>query len=118
MTAIHASAHAATGGDEVMKPDRMAVQCNVRESCDVFSAGARVYLGSCVDGVKQRHKIVGRSRSGRWVYVWVNTRLLHNFRTKTIPADNPRYDDDRIAFDYWDEDYVARMNRIAETDVQ
>jgi hypothetical protein len=39
-----------------------------------------------------RSRVLARSRSGRWVQLWLPVEQLANFRFKMIPADHPLYE--------------------------
>jgi hypothetical protein len=90
------------------------VQCNLREPDSVFELNARAYLGCHVDAVEKRAKIVGRSRSGRWVSTWVKLSRLHSFRIKRLPPEHPQSGNSEIAFDYWPDEAVINISELAK----
>lgn len=71
-----------------MTTDRRVVQCNYLTGTPVCAAGARAYL---VGFAVPRVRVLARSRSGRWVFRWEPQARLHNFRLKTLAADDPAF---------------------------
>lgn len=99
-----------------MNLDRKVMACNYVVPTNVAVAGARAYV--CLTnpgGGGDRIDILVRSRSGRWVRKWENTKRLHNFRPKTLPPEHPLHSDERImTFLPEQEDMVRLMLRDLE----
>lgn len=89
--------------------DRRVVACNYRAASKIARQGALAYvLLTNPGGGHDRMEILVRSRIGRWVRRWEDTRRLTNFRAKTLPPEHPRYDDERI-WDYDADDLAGRL---------
>lgn len=74
------------------KPDKRVVACNYVVGTSIASEGALAYVCSPnPGGGYDRMCIVVRSRGGRWVEKWEDTRRLGNFRAKTVPPESPVY---------------------------
>jgi hypothetical protein len=74
-----------------------AIACNYAEDTPAFPRGALCFLSMENGGSgNDRVMILGRSRGGRWVQKWEDTRRLDHFRPKTIPPEHPRFGDDRV----------------------
>lgn len=76
---------------EELDGDLYAVACNYLEATNVASEGTKAfvcfhYLGG---NLPERIKVVARSRGGRWIEKWENTRRLGNYRIVTIPPEHP-----------------------------
>lgn len=83
---------------ESLVSDKKAIACNYVESTSECAEGALCYIrqpngGNCAE----RIEILARSRSGRWIIKWESTHRLSHFRFKAIPAQHPRYNDDRFS---------------------
>jgi hypothetical protein len=77
--------------------DRRVIACNYTEAVSPVSAGALCYVTLLNPGNgHERIKILARSRSGRWIEKWEDTRRLSNFRLKTLPPEHPLHADERI----------------------
>lgn len=89
--------------------DRRVVQMNYAVSTNVAAKGARAYLvlpnGG---GGHDRICILVKSRGGRWVEKWEDSRRLTNLRAKTVSPGHPLYDDDRL-WDYEPEQQITDM---------
>lgn len=74
-----------------MSEDLYAIACNYLEGTNVASEGAKAYV--CLHylggNLPERVTIVARSRGGRWVEKWENTRRLGDYRVVTIPPEHP-----------------------------
>jgi hypothetical protein len=94
--------------------DAAVVQCNYKADTSVCAKGARAYLVS-FDVVGKRVRVVARSRSGRWVDRWEHQRNLHNFRLKTLAADDPLASrtDLPIAKNEWSQEVVDNLNKAS-----
>lgn len=79
-------------------PDRRVIACNIIEGTSAIASGSLAYAAmlSPTGGAPDKLPVVARSRSGRWVYVWIKLANLDHFRAKTIPPQNPLYDDYRF----------------------
>lgn len=89
-------------------PDRRVIACNYIQGTTVAAPGASAYVCLPLGGnLPERACVVVRSRGGRWVQKWEDMRRLGNFRLKTLPAEHPRYGDERI----WDgnDEYLERL---------
>lgn len=60
------------------------VTANIVEDTRVFAPGAKVYVYPRFSGDGERLRILGRSRSGRWVDKWEAGWRLANFRITTL----------------------------------
>jgi hypothetical protein len=106
---------------ENTQPDKKAIACNYVEGISECAQGALCYIRRPNGGnAGERIEILARSRSGRWIIKWESTHRLGNFRLKTIPAEHPRYNDERFALcayvaEYAREDAAAWWNARAET---
>ncbi len=92
------------------------VQCNLRIDTATCRTGARAYLTGSLDVVGRRARILARSRSGRWVLRWEGLSHLHNFRIKTLTAQDPLWERQEIARNRWVQDTVDNLNRLVDTD--
>lgn len=94
--------------------DRKVIACNLLEARDaVVPTNAKCYLSLLnPGGGHDRVQVLARSRSGRPIVRWEDTRNLQDFRIKTLPPKHPLYDDHRI----WDVvgDEVERLEEAAE----
>jgi hypothetical protein len=97
-----------------MNDDRRVIQCNYTEGTNVASNGARAYVmhGDAGSG-NERVGVLVRSRGGRWVAKWENTKRLGDFRVKTLPPEHPLYSDERIRTA--DEYLVREFQRLLTT---
>lgn len=83
-------------------PDRRVVQCNYAEATKIAAQGARAYLVlPNPGGGHDRITVLVRSRGGRWVEKWEDTRRLRDFRVKTLPPEHPLYGNDRLFDAEW-----------------
>lgn len=95
-------------------PDRKVVQCNYAEATKIASEGARAYLVyPNPGGGYDRVGILVRSRGGRWVEKWEDSRRLRDFRVKTLPPEHPLYGNDRLFPAEYAADLLAAMRRDA-----
>lgn len=94
--------------------DRRVVQMNFAVPTKVAAKGARAYLVLPNGGNgHDRICILIKSRGGRWVEKWEDSRRLTNFRAKTISSGHPLYEDDRL-WDYEPEQQIADMVSVWE----
>lgn len=93
-----------------MSTDRQLIACNYTEPTTVAAKGARAFVIAQFGGnMPERLRVVVRTRGGRWVEKWENTRRLGNFRLATIPPFTPRYHDDRLAHSDATPDMLAHV---------
>lgn len=76
-----------------MTEDRYAIACNYTMATKTATKGTKAYVilsnpGNGGDRVQIRF----RSRGGRWISKWEDTRRLGNFRRKTIPPESRDYE--------------------------
>jgi len=77
--------------------DRRVIACNYVEATHVASLGTKAYVSWPLGGnLPERMQVLVRSRGGRMVHKWENTRRLGNFRPKTLPPEHPLYGDERV----------------------
>lgn len=68
---------------EETESDSWGVVANMRESSGKWVAGAKVHV-VFVPGDGESVKALVRSRSGRWIDIWVRTAILKNPRVKWV----------------------------------
>lgn len=75
--------------------DITVIACNYTQATNVVSNGSKAYVDPVYLGgnLPERMRVLVRSRSGRWIEKWEDTRRLSNFRLKTIPPQHARYHD-------------------------
>ena len=74
--------------------DKRVVACNYRAPARVAVTGARCYVLNPNYGMGcARVRLLLRSRGGRWIDKWEDTRRLANFRVKVVPPEHPRYEE-------------------------
>jgi len=95
-------------------PDRKVVQCNYAVPTKIAAQGARAYVVYPNGGNgHDRIGILVRSRGGRWVEKWEDSRRLRDFRVKTLPSEHPLYGNDRLFDAEWASGLLAAMRRDA-----
>lgn len=96
-----------------MLPDKKYLACNYAESTKVAQEGALCYVTSTDNGSgMERVEVVARSKGGRWIKKWENTKRLKDFRLKTIPAEHARYNDERI-YAFYEQKNADDLNAVA-----
>lgn len=61
--------------EQVSHPAPRAIACNVREAGKVTTAGALAYVRNPnFDNASERVEVLVRSRGGRWIQRWEDTR--------------------------------------------
>jgi hypothetical protein len=91
-------------------PDRKVVQCNYAVPTKIAAQGARAYV--VYPNAGNGHDRIGilvRSRGGRWVEKWEDSRRLRDFRVKTLPPEHPLYGNDRLFDAEWAGSLLAAM---------
>jgi hypothetical protein len=70
-----------------------AITCNYRIATKTNSLGAKAYVtGGWGGGGWERIRVVSRSRGGRWIEKWDDSRRFANFRlTTVVPEDTTIY---------------------------
>ena len=95
--------------------DRRAITCNYRETSKVAPAGALAWVILTNPGnAHDRIEILIRSRGGRLVRKWEDTRRLYCFRVKTLPPEHPRFEDERVARESVELELIQALNQAAE----
>jgi hypothetical protein len=99
--------------------DRRAIVCNYLEATNVSAVGSRAYVSWSTGGaLPERVMVLARSRHGRWINKWENTRRLGNFRAVTLPPEHPRYDDERVRVVLVDEAALVRDLTLAAEEMR
>jgi hypothetical protein len=77
-----------------MAEDKRTIACNYRDGISSVARGALCYVLTPNHGnAGERVRLLARSRGGRWIVKWEDTRRLTNFRYKTVQPEHPRYED-------------------------
>lgn len=73
--------------------DHYAIVCNYAEGTGSVSTGAKAYVSFIYFGgnLPGRLLVSVRSRGGRRITTWENTKRLTNFRVKTVPPEHPMH---------------------------
>lgn len=91
-----------------------AVACNYRIPTKVCKRGAKAFVLSTNPGNgSDRISVMARSRGGRWVEKYEDSRYLHNFRVVTLMACHPaceRVGLWGLAEEPWCAEWLAMMN--------
>ena len=62
-----------------------AVACNFIEGSSACSKGARAYILDANQGNANEHvRIFARSRSGRWIDLWIKPEAMRDYRVVTV----------------------------------
>ena len=98
--------------------DKRVIACNYRSPAKVARTGALCYVLDPNYGMGcERVRLLLRSRGGRWIDKWEDTRRLTHFRGKTLPPEHGRYHDvwGRFPSSYVsEEDTVELLRRASE----
>lgn len=98
--------------------DRQAIACNYLEATNVAAQGALAYVILTNPGWGgERVMILVRSRGGRWVEKWENTRRLGNFRLKTICPEDPLYRFSQIRSYGVTPELLAQLNAWGKSEI-
>lgn len=73
---------------------RPVMVCNIAQASANWTEGAKAYLVTPSGGSK--HRLLVRSRSGRWIDVWCKKSNIQDMREATLWEGDPRYNDPRI----------------------
>lgn len=96
-------------------PDLRVIACNYLRPTRACAGGAKAYVLLTNPGNGgDRLCVLARSRNGRWIEKWEDTRRLGRFRLVTIPPEHPRRADlalaDRADLEGEYERWCERMN--------
>lgn len=95
-----------------MSSDVWAVAVNMRADSNRWVAGALAYVLQ-MSGDGANGKVLVRSRSGRWIRVWVKMSMLTNPRVKWVA---PGFSVRVVAYEQreWAEGRVERLTKLLE----
>ncbi len=72
--------------------DLKRIACNYSTGAKTATEGSIAYVVQLnPGGGNDRILILSRSRGHRWIEKWEAITRLNNFRSKTVPMDNPLY---------------------------
>ena len=76
-----------------MNPDDLhVIACNYAVPRKMASQGSLAYVLADNPGNGDDYiQLLSRSRSGRWIEIWVAIKYLNHFRQKTIPSGHPLF---------------------------
>jgi hypothetical protein len=104
--------------EPTLPPDRKAIACNFLEATKIATQGAKAYLVNPNPGWgNERVTVLARSRGGRWVQKWENTRRLGNFRVVTICPQDPLYRFEQIEVRNVSPELLAELNAWGKSQI-
>lgn len=92
-----------------------AVACNFTDGTSACSMGAKAYILDGNQGnANESIRILARSRSGRWIDVWVRPETMRNYWVVTVVSDNHAVFDalTRLSKEPW----IAGLHMLVTTD--